>query len=146
MCLLEKAIRIAAEAHAGQKERSGAAYILHPLRVMLKMQTETEMITAVLHDVVEDNQAYSLSGLRNEGVSEEILQALDCVTRRKGESYEDFIGRIEKNRLATKVKLADLADNMRTLRLPVLTERDLERLDRYHKAFRRLEKVEFEEA
>lgn len=139
MCLLDKAIRLAAEAHEGQKERSGTAYILHPLRVMLKLRTEADMIVGVLHDVVEDNDEFDLDRLRAEGFSETILEALDGVTRREGENYEDFIGRAAKNEIATRVKMADLEDNMRLLRLPVMTERDLERLARYHKAYRRLE-------
>lgn len=144
MALLDKAISLAVEAHAGQKERSGDPYILHPLRVMLKMETETEMIVGVLHDVVEDSAAFSLARLREEGFSTAVVEAIDCVSRRDGESYNDFIGRIEKNQLATKVKLADLADNMRALRLPMMTEHDLQRLKKYHQSYRRLEAAEFE--
>ena len=140
MSSLDKAIEIAARAHAGQKSKAGAAYILHPLRLLFMMDTEMEMLVAVLHDVVEDNDAFSLASLREEGFSEAVLEALDCVTKREGEAYEDFIGRVERNELATKVKMADLEDNMRPLRIPVLKDKDLERLDKYHKAYRVLEK------
>ena len=140
MASLDKAIEIAAKAHAGQKSKAGAAYILHPLRLMFTMETEAEMIVAVLHDVLEDNDAFSLASLREEGFSEEVLEALDYVTKREGEAYDDFISRVEKNELATKVRMADLEDNMRPLRIPELTERDLGRLGKYHKAYRVLEK------
>jgi len=95
MSTLEKAIRIAAQAHEGQRDKAGAPYILHPLRVMMKMATEAEQITAVLHDVVEDTD-WTMERLRQEGFLGEILAALDCLTRKNGEEYEKFIEPIAK--------------------------------------------------
>ena len=132
--LLEKAIRIAVNAHMGQKDKAGAPYILHPLRVMMRMESEREMIAAVLHDVVEDT-ACTLETLRREGFPADTLCALDHLTRREAESYSDFINRVQENRLAVKVKLADLEDNMNAGRLPLLTESDRQRLARYRKAY-----------
>jgi (p)ppGpp synthase/HD superfamily hydrolase len=131
--LLEKAIRIAVNAHAGQKDKAGAPYVLHPLRVMMKMGSDREMIAAVLHDVIEDTTC-TLDTLRREGFPAEIITALDHLTRRQAETYADFINRVKENGLALKVKLADLEDNMNTGRLPLLTDNDRRRLARYREA------------
>src|SRR5712692_11909121 len=81
---LGKAIVLAIRAHArkNQRDKSGALYILHPLRVMLKMKTEAEMMAAVLHDVVEDTQC-TLADLRKGGIPEKVVQAVDCLTKRE---------------------------------------------------------------
>jgi len=131
---LEETIRLAVEAHYGQRDRAGEPYILHPLRVMFRLQTETEKIVGVLHDVIEDTK-YTADDLRRIGYSEEILQALNCVTRRAGETYEEFVSRTKANPLATRVKLADLEDNMDVRRMVAVTEKDMERLARYRKAW-----------
>ena len=138
MSQLENAIRIAVAAHQGQLDRAGQPYILHPLRVMARCQSTEEKIVAILHDVVEDAQ-WSFDDLRKEGFSEETIQALDCVTKREGEPYEDFVRRSAGNRIATRVKLADLEDNLDVRRLSEITEKDRERLNRYLAAYRRLQ-------
>ncbi len=75
MGTLENAIKIAAQAHQGQKDKAGAPYILHPLRLMMQMKTESEMMTAILHDVVEDSD-WTLEKLREKGFSEELLEVI----------------------------------------------------------------------
>ncbi len=131
---LEKAIKIAFEAHLNQKDRSGEPYILHPLYVMMKMDTHESRIVAILHDVIEDT-AWSLEALDKEGFSKEILSAIDHITRRKGESYVDYIKRLAANPLARKVKLADLEHNMDLRRLKKVTPQDISRIeDRYKPA------------
>lgn len=135
MADLNTALAVAAEAHAGQFDRAGKPYVLHPLRLMWEMETETEMIVALLHDVVEDNEAWTLERLTAVGFSQEVVTAVDALSRRSDESYETFIERIRPNPLAVRVKLADLRDNMNPLRLEKLTERDLERLVKYHQAW-----------
>jgi (p)ppGpp synthase/HD superfamily hydrolase len=137
MSTLEKAIRIAAQAHEGQRDKAGAPYILHPLRVMMKMATEAEQITAVLHDVVEDTD-WTMERLRQEGFLGEILAALDCLTRKNGEEYEKFIERVKRNPLAVKVKIADLEDNLDVLRLKEVTDADAKRLEKYKQALKML--------
>jgi len=131
---LERAIEIAVIAHKGQVDRAGAPYVLHPLRMMLRMQTDQEKIIAVLHDVIEDT-AWTFDDLRNEGFSEEIIAAVDCLTRREDESYDDFVRRTSVNALARRVKVADLEDNMDIRRYGTLHEKDLSRLQRYLKAW-----------
>lgn len=133
MATLEKAISIALEAHAGILDKSAAPYILHPLRIMLQMKTQEEMIVAVLHDVIEDSD-YTLARLREIGFSETIVDALESVTRKQEESYEEYILRAGSNDLGRKIKYADLLDNLDISRIQKLTDRDLSRIQRYHHA------------
>ena len=139
MSLLENAIAIAVEAHQGQKDKAGHPYILHPLRVMFRVESEDERTVAILHDVVEDHgDVWSVDKLRQSGFPQRILDALDCVTKRKGETYEQFVERSASNPIALRVKLADLEDNMDIRRLNDVTEKDRERLNRDLTAYRRL--------
>jgi (p)ppGpp synthase/HD superfamily hydrolase len=135
--MLEKAIQCAVKAHAGQKDKAGAPYILHPLRIMMKMENQDGMIAAMLHDVVEDSSV-TLADLRAEGFSEEVIAAVDHLTRREGEAYEIFINRLRHNPLAVKVKLADLEDNMDIRRIENVTGRDIERIQKYQAAREKL--------
>jgi (p)ppGpp synthase/HD superfamily hydrolase len=135
MATLERAILIAAQAHLGQRDKAGAPYILHPLRMMMRMESEAAMIVAVLHDVVEDSD-WTLEQLRSEGFSEEVLQAVDCVTHREGESYDEFVERVRANAIACNVKIADLEDNMNVKRIGEMTPKDLARIEKYHRAWR----------
>ena len=132
---IEDAVAIAAEAHKGVKDKAGAAYILHPLIMMMRLKTEAEMITAVLHDVVEDT-SWTIEKLRVQGFSEEVLEAIECVTNSEGESYEKFIERAGRNPIARRVKIADLEDNMNIQRIDELKPKDLERLEKYHRSWR----------
>ncbi len=134
MATLDRAVLIAAKAHTGQKDRYGDPYVLHPLRMMVRMESEKEMIVAVLHDVVEKSE-WTLDDLRHEGFSEEVVQALDCLTKRSGDSYDDHIYRAKKNVLAQRVKLADLEDNLNQVQTKGSFKEDSERLARYHKAW-----------
>ncbi len=134
MPTIEDAVILATEAHRGQVDRAGTPYILHPLRLMCRMQTDTERIIAVLHDVIEDTDT-TLDDLRDMGYSREILEAVDRLSRRDDETYEQFILRIKPNPLARRIKLADLLDNMDIRRAGLLRDKDLERLQRYQKAW-----------
>jgi (p)ppGpp synthase/HD superfamily hydrolase len=137
MADLEEAIRIAVEAHRGQKDRAGAPYVLHPLRMMFRLQTAAERMAAVLHDLVEDTD-WTVERLREHGFPTEVVEAVDHLTRREGERYEDFVERAAAHPVALRVKIADLEDNMDVRRTGALEERDVERLSRYHRAWRRL--------
>lgn len=137
--MLEKAILLATRAHAGQTDKSGGPYLLHPLRVMLKLQGDEARQAAVLHDVVEDTPI-TLEMLRQEGFSEAVVTAVDALSRRAGEAYADFIQRLKVNPIARRVKLADLEDNMDLRRLnPPFTPRDLDRMERYRRAWTELQ-------
>ena len=138
MSTLERAIEIAYLAHEGQKDKSGTDYILHPLRVMERGKTEIEKICGVLHDVVEDSD-WSAEDLRNEGFSEEVLSVIKCLSKEtENEDYDMFIERVAKNPIAVQVKLNDLLDNMDITRLNELNEKDLNRLNKYLRAYRKL--------
>lgn len=137
MSTLGKALSIAAHAHDGQVDKAGAPYILHVLRVMMKMASDEERIVAVLHDVVEDT-AWTLERLQQEGFSPRVVEAIDCLTRRANEGYEDFIERVASLDLSTRVKLADLEDNCDVSRLESRTAEDYERLAKYRRAVARL--------
>ncbi|HWW72943.1 MAG TPA: HD domain-containing protein [Duganella sp.] len=130
MATLERAIAIAAEAHAGQVDKAGQAYILHPLRVMLRMASEHERMAAVLHDVVEDTPV-SLQQLAAEGFPPEVIGAVDALTKRAGESRVDAARRAADDAVAREVKLADNAENMDLTRIQHPTERDFARLEEY---------------
>jgi (p)ppGpp synthase/HD superfamily hydrolase len=91
----------------------------------------------LLHDVVEDSPT-TLDDLRREGFPEYIVQAVDCLTKREGEPYDQFVDRTKTNKLAIAVKLNDLEDNMDVRRAPRLEEKDLERLNKYLKAWHQL--------
>jgi (p)ppGpp synthase/HD superfamily hydrolase len=111
--LLERAIALAVEVHEGHQDGDARPYVLHPLRVMARVETDEERIVALLHDTVENGgDRVSLERLRAEGFPEAIVAAVECLTDRDGESYEDFIARIAPNPLARRVKLADIADNI----------------------------------
>jgi (p)ppGpp synthase/HD superfamily hydrolase len=139
---LERAIAIAAQAHAGQVDKAGAPYVLHPLRMMLQLASNDERIVAVLHDVCEDCPGWSFERLRDEGFAPQVIAALDAVTRRDDETYEDFVRRAAADPIGRSVKLADLRDNSDLSRIAAPTERDFERLEKYRRAIMIIERLE----
>lgn len=132
--LFEKAIMIATKVHAGQKDKAGAPYLLHVLRVMMSVEKMDERIVALLHDVVEDSET-TIEELANEGFSKKILRAVELLTKTEHKTYEDYIQEIKRNELARVVKLADLKDNMNISRLKTLTENDKLRIKKYKAAY-----------
>lgn len=138
MSTLERAIEIATEAHRGQLDKAGNDYISHPLRVMAAGTSVNEKIVGVLHDVVEDTD-WTFEMLAAEGFSDEVIDALRCVTKlSENEPYDKFIARVKTNSLAVAVKLNDLSDNMDIRRLPYLSDKDIKRLKKYLKAYKQL--------
>lgn len=132
MSTLERAIAIAADAHAGQIDKAGQPYLLHPLRLMFAVETMSERIAAVLHDVVEDTSV-TFEELEREGFAEEIIAAIRALTKADGEARIDAAKRAAEDPIAKKVKLADVADNMDMSRIPNPTERDYARLKEYER-------------
>lgn len=133
MNALEKALALALKAHAGQKDKAGQPYILHPLRVMLQMENTQTKIVALLHDVLEDSNI-TLQELKQAGFDPQILEAVDCLTRREQEDYFTYLERVAQNKLALSVKIADLKDNLDVTRLKEITPADQQRLNKYLKA------------
>jgi len=132
---LAVAVGIAARAHAGQIDKAGAPYILHPLRVMLSLSDADERMAAALHDVLEDGPGWTADRLLAEGIPPQVVEAVVALSRRPEEDYAAFIIRCGANPIARAVKLADLADNMDVRRLArPLTAADEERLQKYQRA------------
>ncbi len=135
MSNLDQAINIATKAHSRQTDKAGQPYILHPLRVMFKFQTEAEMIVAVMHDVLEDSDL-THDDLKKIGFSDAAIEAIDCLSKRDNENYESFILRVSENNLARKIKIEDIIDNLNLTRLKKITDKDLQRIEKYHRALR----------
>lgn len=132
--LLGKAITLAILAHYGQLDKAGQPYILHPIRVMMSLFTVEEKIVGILHDVAEDTNV-TLDDL-SRIFPTNIIVAVDALTHRLNESYEDYIIRIrDTSKLAVRVKLADLRDNMNKDRIPFPSERDVRRWQKYERAY-----------
>lgn len=128
---LLRAFFIAARAHKGQKDKAGKPYIFHPINVSLNVKGRDEKIVALLHDVIEDT-AYTIDDLKF--LTEDQKEALLLLTHDKDTPYMTYIDAIKKNKIASRVKLADLDQNMNLKRLKIVTEKDLERLEKYKKA------------
>lgn len=132
MALLERVLLFAIEAHAGQREKNGDPYVLHPLRLMQAMDTDEERLAALLHDIVEDCPHVSFADLEGLGLPLSVLAALRLLTHGDpAELYDAYIARIAADPLARKVKLADLADNMNAARLREFTDKDAARMRKY---------------
>ena len=136
---LERAIEIAVSAHKGQIDKGGNPYILHPLSVMMALDSEDEKIVGVLHDVVEDNQAWTFERLEIEGFSVSVIEALKSVTKlSENEDHDDFITRCIGNDIGKKVKIADIRHNLDVRRIDKIGDQDIDRLNRYKRAHARI--------
>ena len=143
---LERAIALAVETHAGQVDKAGEPYILHPLRVMFSLSSRDERIVGVLHDVVEDGDV-SFEDLIKMGFPPVVIDALKAVTKDPEEEgsdkgYQAFVERAGANPIARQVKIADLLDNLDVTRLGEISEKDSRRMSKYLRALRYLEKLE----
>ena len=137
--LLDKAATICVLEHAGQRDKTGAAYFQHPMRVAMKCGTNDEKIVALLHDTIEDTDV-TAEYLINEGFPQYIVDGILSVTKREGESYEDFVARAKENSLGRVVKLHDLEDNLNIFRLLELDTEMASRFNKYLRAYRFLSK------
>lgn len=138
MATLERALEIAADAYRGQTDKGGAPYVLHPLRLMMQMNTEEERIVALLHDVVEDSDC-TLTDLRDKGFSDRVVSAVDTLTKPPEADYDAYVKSIDPDSLAGVVKRADLEDNMDLTRLNELDSDARTRLQKYHRNWQRLQ-------
>jgi (p)ppGpp synthase/HD superfamily hydrolase len=137
--LLNRAIEIAVNGHRGQFDKAGKPYILHPLRVMVSLDNEDEMICAILHDIIEDT-GIRAQGLIDEGFNQKIIDAILSVTKSDIDiDYFDFIRRAKENPIGRKVKIADLKDNLNLNRISNPSTEDFKRTERYRKALYILE-------
>jgi (p)ppGpp synthase/HD superfamily hydrolase len=156
MSTLERAIEIAVAAHKGQVDLAGAPYVLHPLRLMFRLESEVERIVAVLHDVVEDCAGWSFERLEGEGFAAEVIGGLKAVTKTPEEdhalraatdeegkyrAYESFVLRAAQHPIGRRVKMADLLDNSDIARIKTMKEKDHVRLRRYQRAIAKLKEL-----
>lgn len=133
--ITDRAWAIASDAHKEQVDKAGRPYNLHLLKVSKKMKTETEIAAAMLHDILEDTDM-TPDHLIELHIPKYIVDVVRVLTHRHGEYYSDYIHRVSKNEIATKVKIADLEHNMDMTRLRnVLTKVDINRLQRYHQSW-----------
>lgn len=130
---LKTALLIAKLAHNGQVDKAGVDYMNHVYTVINGVKKKKEKIVAALHDVVEDTFV-TTDDLKNI-FSKKIIDAVDHITHRKNESYVDYIKRVKQNKIARKVKLADLTHNMDYSRLKIIREKDKEKLKLYKWAY-----------
>jgi len=132
--LIRRARDICLDAHQGQYDKAGEPYYLHPFHLAKRMTTESTICVAYLHDVIEDTH-YTLGDLRNAGFTDEIIDAVACMTHDKTIPYMEYVLKIRLNQLARIVKRADLTHNSDTSRLPQLTSVDKRRLRKYSIAY-----------
>jgi hypothetical protein len=138
MTSIEKAVEIAARAHAGVKDKQGKPYLLHPIRVMMGVEGEAAQIVAILHDVVEDTPM-TLQDIEAEGFGPEIIDALELVTHKAGQAYSEYVVACKRNEIARQVKLSDLRDNGNFDRLLLRPDKfasDSSRMHRYALSYR----------
>lgn len=136
---LNKALEIAKDVHRYQKDKAGVDYINHPLTVSRTVKGKKAKIVALLHDTIEDGDI-TLDYLK-QFFTDDICYAVDCLTKKRDVSYEQYISRIKDCELARVVKIADLKHNMDITRLSHLNESDLERLNKYLKSFNYLKEI-----
>lgn len=135
--MIDIALAIAKKAHAGQVDKAGVDYIQHPLYVASQVKTEQEKTVALLHDVIEDSDV-TVEDLLASGLSNEVVTAVQILTKKEGQSYQEYLGKVKSNNLARVVKLADLKHNSDLSRLKSVTNTDYERVKKYKNAIRYL--------
>ena len=131
--IVDLALSIARKAHEGQLDKAGVDYIEHPIYVASQVDTEEEKAVALLHDVIEDSLV-SAEELLQAGLPETVVTAVQILSKKKGQDYQTYLENVKSNPLASVVKLADLKHNSDLSRLSSVTDKDLERFEKYKKA------------
>lgn len=141
--MLNKMLVLATSRHAGQFDRGGNPYILHPLKVMYYLKSDDEELQciALAHDLVEDTDT-TFNELREIGFTDRIIEGIRSLTKMPGEGYDEYKIRVKANPDAIKVKMCDLRHNTDVRRLKGVTEKDLARMEKYHRFFMELKLME----
>ena len=135
MHAIERALAFALQVHEGQTDRAGLPYILHPLYLMMQVETEMEKLAAILHDTIEDSER-TLADIEALEMPAVVVRAVALLTHdRANVPYLDYVRRLRPDPIARRVKLADLQHNMDIRRLPEVTEQDLARFVNYRQAW-----------
>lgn len=134
--MLSQAIHIATTAHHGQFDKGGVSYILHPLKVLHYLKTDDEELQciAMLHDVIEDTKV-TYCDLIEIGISIRVVAAIRCLTKQPGQTLDEYKSAVFSNKDAMLVKLCDLRHNSDIRRLKGVTEKDLDRMAKYHRFY-----------
>ena len=133
---VEAARLLATQAHSGQTDKAGLPYITHPERVAGRLEDPAVQVVGWLHDTVEDT-TLTLSEIEAQ-FGPETATAVDAISRRDGETWNDYLDRVAANPIARAVKISDLIDNSNLGRIPVITMKDVKRQERYNKALQKL--------
>lgn len=137
MFKLFKAFFIMLRAHINQKDKAGRCYIFHPINVALGVKGIRTKTVALLHDVLEDSDLYNIKDFSF--LDEEQMEAILLLTHSANEEYFNYINKVKTNKIALAVKLSDLRHNSNLKRLKTITERDINRRNKYLKAIEILE-------
>ncbi len=134
--LLSKMLLIATNAHHGQFDRGGNPYILHPMKVMHYIKSEDEELQCIAlgHDVIEDTDV-TYKDLKDAGMTDRIINGIRALTKVPGQTYDEYKEGVFSNVDAMKVKLADLRHNTDVRRLKGVTEKDIARMEKYHRFY-----------
>lgn len=140
--MLGTMIFIASWYHEDQYDKAGEPYILHPLKVMYYLNTKDEELQSIAigHDLFEDTDC-DMAVLKFNGISNRVIEGIQCLTKLEGESYEAYKERVKSNKDAILVKMADLRHNSDLRRLKGVTEKDMERTNRYMEFYKELEEA-----
>lgn len=136
--LLELAIKVATEAHAGQVDKGGKPYINHPQAVAASLTNTEYKIVAYLHDVCEDT-SITFDDLKDMGFTYRIVNSIRLLTKTDELTYEEYLRRLRMDSCARAVKMADLKHNMDITRIPIPSEKDYARIEKYKKSLAFLE-------
>jgi len=125
------AYRLAAKLHSGQIDKTGRPYIEHLSRVFIRVLEQGgdryQQIAALLHDAIEDGHATEDS-LLEMGVPRAAVDLVAVLTRRKGQSYPEYIRAVLSRDRAVLIKRCDLADNLDEGRLNLVEPQEAQRL------------------
>ena len=134
--MLDRMILLATNAHHGQLDKGGRPYILHPLRVMSFLKTDDEELQCIAlgHDVIEDTNT-TYQDLLDAGMSERVVEGIKALTKVPGYSYEVYKEKVFASKDAMMVKMCDLRHNTDIRRLKGVTEKDLDRIEKYHRFY-----------
>jgi (p)ppGpp synthase/HD superfamily hydrolase len=141
--MTKKAMKFMFEHQKEQYDKSGIPYVFHPFTVAYELTNENECTIALLHDVIEDTNV-TFEDLKKEGFPDIVIDTLKLLTHEEGIDYFEYIDKISKNKLARNVKIQDLKHNMQEGRLNKITDKDIERKEKYIKALNILEGVNYE--
>ena len=142
--LTKKAMQVCFAAHKEQVDKSGLPYVFHPFHLAEQMTEEDAVCVALLHDVVEDS-GYTLADLEAMGFPKTVVEGIALMTHDPAVPYMAYVAAIGRHPVARAVKLADLRHNSDLSRLDIVTDRDLQRAEKYAAAITLLESMEKKE-